>query len=325
MQFMKKLLLLVLSFLSVLATQAQNNIELHLSPRLGATPFALNTPVSAGSYQYKITRLEYYISEIKITHDGGQVTPIQDMHLLVRPAVDSIYDLGSHPDIANVESITLSVGVDQAHNHLDPASYPANHPLAPQNPTMHWGWSAGYRFIAIEGKAGTNFVNDVEIHALGDANYKTLTINTTAENHANGDKSIHLIADYAQVINNINVSGGLIVHGSSGAAVTVMNNMKNVVFSAETTATIDPVFEGIFSVSPNPTVAGYAKASMSLPAGFDYRITLTDMTGRVVMNHPLVASNRSFNLENNLNEGIYLVHLWQNERPVAVEKLLITR
>ena len=56
---MKKLLLSVLSFLSVLAVQAQNNIELHLSPRLGAAPFALNTPVSAGSYEYKITRLEY--------------------------------------------------------------------------------------------------------------------------------------------------------------------------------------------------------------------------------------------------------------------------
>ena len=56
-----------------------------------------------------------------------------DMYLLVRPAVDSMYDLGSHPDITNVESITFSVGVDQAHNHLDPASYPASHPLAPQN------------------------------------------------------------------------------------------------------------------------------------------------------------------------------------------------
>ena len=61
---MKKLLLSVLSFLSVLVVQAQNSIELHLSPRLGAAPFALNTPVSAGSYDYKITRLEYYISEM---------------------------------------------------------------------------------------------------------------------------------------------------------------------------------------------------------------------------------------------------------------------
>ncbi len=324
---MKKLLLSVLSLFALLSVvQAQNKVTLHLSPRLGAAPFALNTPVSAGSYEYKITRLEYYISEIKITHDGGQVTPMTDMYLLVRPAIDSMYDLGTHPDITNVESITFSVGVDQAHNHLDPAAYPANHPLAPQNPAMQWGWSAGYRFVAIEGKAGTNFANDYEIHALGDANYKTLTLNTVAENQSNGDKTIHLVADYAQVLNSINVSAGLIVHGSTGKAVTLMNNMKNVVFSAETaTMTIDPSFEGTFSVSPNPSATGRVIATMTLPAGFDYRITLTDLAGRVVLNQPLAAANSSFVFENNFNEGVYLVHLWQNERPVAVEKLVITQ
>lgn len=323
---MKKLLLSVLSFLSVLVVQAQNNIELHLSPRLGAAPFALNTAVSAGSYEYKITRLEYYISEIKITHDGGQVTPMTDMYLLVRPAIDSMYDLGTHPDITNVESITFSVGVDQAHNHLDPAAYPANHPLAPQNPAMQWGWSAGYRFVAIEGKAGANFANDYEIHALGDANYKTLTLNTVAENQSNGDKTIHLIADYAQVLNSINVSAGLIVHGSTGKAITLMNNMKNVVFTAETaTMTIDPAFEGAFAVSPNPAAPGKAMVTMTLPAGYDYRVTLTDLAGRVVINQPVSADRQSYPLIDDLNAGTYLVHLWQNQRPVAVEKLVITR
>ena len=323
---MKKPLLSVFAFLSVLVLQAQNNVELHLSPRLGTAPFALNTPVSAGSYDYKITRLEYYISEIKIIHDGGQESVMTDLYLLVRPTVDSMYDLGSHPEITNVESIKFSVGIDQPHNHLDPASYPANHPLAPQNPAMQWGWSAGYRFVAIEGIAGANFANAFEIHALGDANYKTVTLATIAENHSNGDKTIHLIADYSQVIKNINVSGGLIVHGSTGAAVTVMNNMKNVVFSAETaTMTIDPTFEGAFAVSPNPARAGVATATMTLPAGFDYRITLTDLAGRVVLNQPLAAADRSFAFENKLNEGVYLVHLLQNERPVAVEKLVITR
>ena len=323
---MKKLLLSCLAFFALWSVaQAQSNLELHLSPRLGNAPFALNTPVSAGSYDYKITRLEYYISEIKITHDGGQESAMTDMYLLVRPAVDSMYDLGSHPDITNVESITFSVGVDQAHNHLDPASYPASHPLAPQNPAMQWGWSAGYRFVAIEGVAGNNFANIFEIHALGDANYKTVTLSTAAETHPNGDKTIHLVADYAQVLNTINVSAGLIVHGSSGKAVTLMNNMKNVVFTAETSATLDPAFEGAFSVSPNPAVSGKAVTAMTLPAGFDYRISLTDLAGRVVLNQPIAAGSQSFAFDQALNAGVYFVHLWQNERPVVVEKLVVTQ
>ena len=323
---MNKLLLsCLLIFHSLWAAQAQNNLELHISPRLGTASFALNTPVSAGSYDYKITRLEYYISRIKVVHDGGQETPITDLFLLVRPAVDSMYDLGSYPNIINVESIIFSVGVDQAYNHLDPASYPANHPLAPQNPAMQWGWSAGYRIVAIEGKAGTNFANDFEIHALGDANYKTLTLPTTAETHQNGDKTIHVVADYSQVLNSINVSTGLIVHGSSGKAVTLMNNMKNVVFSAETSSTLDPAFEGTFNVIPNPALSGKASALMTLPAGFSYRISLTDLTGRVVLSQPIASGSQSFAFNQNLKAGIYFVYLWQNERVVAIEKLILTQ
>lgn len=322
---MKKLLLSAFAFLSVWALQAQSNIELHLSPRLGAAPFALNTPVPAGSYEYKITRLEYYISEIKITHDGGQETAMTDMYLLVRPAVDSIYDLGSHPEITNVESITFSVGVDSAHNHLDPASYPANHPLAPQDPSMHWGWSAGYRLIAIEGEAGNNFANIFQIHVIGDQNYKTLTLATTAENHPNGDKTIHLAADYAKVLNTIDVSAGLTVHSTSGKAVVVMNNMQNVVFSADAVSmTIAPTFEGAFAVSPNPASTGQAVATMTLPAGFDYRVTLTDLSGRTVLNQPVPEGSQSFAFVNDLHAGSYFVHLWQNGRPVAVEQLVVS-
>lgn len=323
---MKKLLLSCFACIALWSVaQAQNHLELHLAAHLGAAPFALNTPVSAGTYDYKITRLEYYISEIKVTHDGGQQTAMTGLYLLVRPAVDSMYNLGSYPEITNVESITFSVGVDQAHNHLDPASYAANDPLAPQNPAMQWGWTAGYRFVAIEGIAGANFANTFEIHALGDANYKTITLSTAAETHSNGDKTIHLIADYAKVLNTINVSAGLIVHASTGKAVTLMNNMKNVVFTAETSATIDPAFKGAFQLSPNPAPAGKAVATMVLPSGADYRLSLTDLTGRVVMHQAVTSGSQSFSFENNLHAGVYFVHLWQNERPVVVEKLVITQ
>ncbi len=320
---MKKILLFVFLFAAAVA-QSQSNIELHLSPRLGTKTFALGAVVSAGNYEYKITRLEYYISGIEITHDGGEKTAMTDLYLLVRPAVDSMYDLGSHPHITKVEGIKFSVGVDQAKNHLDPAGYPASHPLAPQNPAMQWGWSAGYRFVAIEGVAGNNFVNTFEVHALGDANYKSLNLATEAENHADGNKTIHLVADYSQVIKSLNVSGGLVVHGSSGAAVTLLNNMAKAVFSAESSVmTIDPMFTGRFLVSPNPATNGQAMVSMNLPAGFDYRLTVTDLAGRVLQNQEIATETQSFSLKNNLNAGAYLVHLWQNERPVAVEKLFI--
>ena len=320
---MKKLLLSAFLFSVLIPVDAQNNVALLLSQRLGSAPFTLGSPVSAGNYEYKINRLEYYISEIKITHDGGQVTPVADMHLLVRPAADSLYDLGVFPGITTVEGIAFSIGVDEPSNHADPASFPANNPLSPQNPSMHWGWAAGYRFVAMEGVAGNNFANIFEIHALGDVNYKTVALSTLAEN-APGGKVIHLTADYTQVLNSINVAGGLIVHGESGKAVTLMNNMKNLVFSAATSATIAPDFKGSFVLSPNPSASGTTVATMALPAGFEYRVTVTDLTGRVLFNKTTDAANTLFAFDHVLNSGVYFLHLWQNERPVAVEKLMVT-
>lgn len=327
---MKKGFLLLLMCISFFVARAQNEIMLHLSPRLGSASFSLNQAVThpGGTYQMKYTRFEYYISEIKITHDGGQVTPCADLTLLVRPALDSMYSLGQMPGITNVEAITFSVGVPQASNHLDPALYPANHPLAPQNPSMHWGWSAGYRFAALEGDAGANLAQHFEIHALGDANYKTQTIATIAEQTAPDVKTIHLIADYLQAAKSINLSTGPIVHGSSGAAVTTLNNFKNFVFTAMMMSDVfEPSFTGTFTVSPNPVVANQSpQVGFSLPEGYEYELTVSDVAGKIITRQPLaVGDNQSLLLEKMPETGIFFVHLWQNNRPVAVEKLVFLR
>jgi len=54
---MKQVLPAFFALFFVCSVQSQSNIELHLAPRLGNAAFALNTPVSAGIYDYKITRL----------------------------------------------------------------------------------------------------------------------------------------------------------------------------------------------------------------------------------------------------------------------------
>jgi len=323
---MNKIALLLVFLAAFTTAKAQNEVMLHLAPRLGNAVFSLNTAINhpSGAYQLKYTRFEYYISEIKITHDGGQVTPVTNLHLLVRPALDSMYSLGQMPTVQNVEAITFSVGVEQAFNHLDPASYPANDPLAPQNPEMQWGWTAGYRFAAIEGVAGTNFAQNFEVHALGDVNYKTQTLSTVAEQVTASMKMIHLIADYGQVMKNITVSGGLILHGTTGAAVTLLNNFKNIVFTAETSGVIDPSFTGSFSISPNPAQHTMPKVNYTLSSDANYLLSLTDMTGKTLYTQQIPAGeNQSIQLERSFSAGVYFVHLWQNGHAVAVEKLVI--
>jgi hypothetical protein len=322
---MKKAFTFLLVLLAFCATAYSQNVRLILSPKLGLAPFALNTPVSAGTYDYQITRLEYYLSNIRITHDGGQETNMTDLYLLVRPAADSVYDLGAYPGITNVESISISIGIDQAHNHLDPSTYPVGYPLAFQNPSMHWGWAGGYRFAALEGLAGSSFENVFEVHGLGDQNYKSFTVSTMATTEPNGDRTIRLNADYTRLLDGIDVSQGLISHGTIDEAATLLYNMGHVVFSAQTTATTDPLFEGSFRLSPNPATSEKAMATMILPSGFAYHITLSDLSGKTILNRQVAAGATSFSLESRVVPGVYFVQLWQNERPVAVEKLVVTQ
>jgi hypothetical protein len=318
---------LLIFLLSVACSlHAQHHLELHLSQRLGTQPFALNTvTTSSAGTSFKVTRLQYYLSGINITHDGGQITPMTDVYLLVNPALDSVYQLGEFPGIETVEAIEFSIGVDQAHNHLDPAQYDPGHPLAPQNPSMHWGWSPGYRFIALEGKAGTNFNQIFEVHTVGDANYRTVNLPTMAETTSSG-LTIHLVADYANIVKGINVGTGPIVHGSSGAAVTLANNMKNEIFSSPAMSSVlDPLFTGTFRLSPNPAVAGRAQASFELLSGSEYQITLTDCTGRFVSRQQVAPNQQVQAFDAALSPGAYYVHLWQDGRPVVVEKLIVVQ
>ena len=164
---MRSLFSIVLFFTFAVMANAQVDVSIHMHQKLGDQPFGYNSVVqTAAGYYIKVTRLQYYISEVKLIHDGGQITPVTDQYFLVTPTVDSILELGNF-DITSLEGIEYSLGVDAGHNHLDPASYPSSHPLAPKNPSMHWGWTAGYRFIALEGFAGATsgaVTNNFQIH-----------------------------------------------------------------------------------------------------------------------------------------------------------------
>jgi hypothetical protein len=136
-----------------LSTFAQNSILLHIHHKMGDLPFALNAGTQNNlGHDFEFTRLEYYLSGISIVHDNGINTQIDSLWILVNAAFPTEVDLGQHA-ITNVEAIHFFIGVDSLHNHGDPASYDPSHPLAPRNPSMHWGWASGYRFLALEEEA----------------------------------------------------------------------------------------------------------------------------------------------------------------------------
>ena len=209
-----QLVLLAIVMLINSYSYGQKEVHLQINQYIANAPFTIgDTGTNDQGTKFSISRLDYYISSIKLHHDGGMTTNVSNKYIFVTKGktVDEL--LGTF-NIGLLDSITFSVGVDATNNHGDPTLWPSNHPLAPKSPEMQWGWAAGYRFVAIEGKSGANLQFEYQIHALGDELYNATTIVTHGTDH-NGALMIALNADYEQSLKEINVNKNVIQHGSA--------------------------------------------------------------------------------------------------------------
>lgn len=320
---MKKIILIITSFLLLLSSSyAQNNVQLNIHHKLGESDFAINVGAKNNiDHDFNFKRVEYYISEIFIIHDGGMESPMKGEILLVDATESLQKDFGTY-DINEVEKIRFHIGVVADLNHLDPSTYSADHPLAPQFPSMHWGWASGYRFIALEGKGSSNFNQIFEFHALGDVNYfqTEIDVNSVAQG---GQVVINLDADYTRALEDLSVNNGIIVHGEDQEAQQALRNFRDYVFSPSSinTATNDQEVLSQFKVFPNPVFDGQTQVMIADSDQGQYEIQVTDQAGRILRTLNLMA-NTSFALELE-QQGFYLVRFWKEGQLVGTKKMIV--
>lgn len=302
---MKKLLQIISILAISFGVNAQTEVTLNINHMFGDNPYEYNTPVTVeAGYEMKVTRLEYYLGNFVITHDGGQTLDLSDTHVLVDANDSQPLSLGSH-DVNTIEGISFSVGVLEALNHLDPAEYEFGEPLGPQLPSMHWGWTAGYRFLAFEGKSGANLTTTFEIHSLGDENLMNQSHSLTVE--ATDDiANIYLDADYLKLVNNLDVSQGLIMHGSSDEAVDALLNMRSLVFSVGAPLNVQNSEATGFEMYPNPTTNQCLIAMDQTLVGAE--LNVYNMSGQLVKNDSNLQSTYILDVTD-LPTGMYYVNI----------------
>ena len=322
---MKKIILfaLVLGALSF-QINAQNSVTLNINHKLGDADFAMNQAAKNNmDHDFKVTRLEYYISEISLVHDGGSETQIEDLWILANASAKTEVDLGEH-DITSVEKIILHIGVDPDHNHLDPPSWPNGHPLAPGSPSMHWGWTAGYRFVAYEGHGGANLNQLFQLHGLGDNNYFTteVELDATAENNV---LSINLDADYTKALEDISVNSGVIVHGDNLEAKQCLENFRDFVFSPAsiTSSTIDFSEVSEFNIFPNPVANGISTIKLDLEeSGNEYDLTITSVDGKLLQYLRDISDGQTMDFSNK-STGMYFINLVKEGQTILTKKIFV--
>ena len=319
---MKRILLIAFTF-GLTAVFAQQDLYLEIEHQLNGQPFSIGAQGQNNlGHAFDVNRLEYYLSRISITHDGGQVIDLPDTYFLVDGAQNFNELLGNF-NIAQLESITFAVGVDSSRNHLDPASWPMTHPLAPKNPSMHWGWTAGYRFAVMEGASGVGLAQFYEFHALGNRNYTFQTIETAGEDN-NGDLVIHLIADYAGALYNMPLDQGIVQHGQDDEAAEFLDNFALRVFESSDgngpMASLSEEQVGAIRAYPNPAARQITLDLSKAKVAIDRYEWVNAQGARVAG-----GAVRGNLIETPESNGLYLLHLYSRGELVSIEKVVVQR
>ncbi len=322
---MKKNLLFALALIATsLQLSAQNTVTLNINHKLDDVDFAMNQAATNNmDHSFNISRLEYYISEITLTHDGGNVSLIEDLWVLADAAKNTIVELGNL-DINSVEKIQFHIGVDPDHNHLDPSLYDSAHPLAPTFPSMHWGWTAGYRFVALEGFGGDDLNQSIQLHGLGDDNYFPVEIELNVD-AVDNVLDIHLDADYTRALEDISVNAGVIVHGDHLQAKQCLENFRDYVFTTSSFASssIDLSEVQEFKVFPNPIVNGVTNIQLDVkdPAK-NYDLSIMGVDGKQLQYVNNISDNQQVDFSEIL-AGVYYINLINEGQTLITRKVVV--
>ena len=328
---MKKVLLpFMLLFCGILSIQAQKNVTLNITHEWNGTPFIYGQKYyDHDGNAVEITRVQYYLSGIKLTHDAGSTTTLTGTYVLASGNISS-YPLDT-ASLTSLEGVSFDVGVDAATNHLDPTLYAPGHPLGLQSPSMHWGWSAGYRFLVIEGKVDSNG-DDVpdasfEFHVTADDSYLTpVTAINTSGSLSGSDLTVEIYANIADWLKDITLKTAGSNHGAYPINGTVMTNTNTytVFDAAMTTSSQESVIIPDHSVHFNyskpyaPTIFYKFSDLKSVD------LSITDATGNVVLNAPRLDHEGNFFIEKELASGIYIA-TFSNEGEMYVSKKFVVQ
>ena len=319
---MKKALQIVTILFLAIITNAQNSVNIQINHLLNGEQFEneVNTTNDLGN-EFMIDRLQYYLSGFSIVHDGGTVTEVEDLYVLVSLLDSSdptMIELGDFA-VSNLEAVRFYFGVDEQANHSDPSLYHGSHALAPKFPSMHWGWAAGYRFIALEGKSGANLNQELQFHCIGDEFYSEIEFPVTMS----GEESytVAIDAEYTELLSNIDVSSGIIIHGGTGEMPVLSTNISEKVFSTSSvTSTLDNDLVTSFEIYPNPVTNGIVNIQADIEIK-SFNVNVYDVMGKMVLS----SSNRNANSIELSESGMYYISISDDSGSVLATRKVVVQ
>lgn len=270
-----------------------------------------------------LDNLFYYIHDVQIVTGQGDTVGELGKHILVDAAAKLDYELGTF-DADSATKVLFNWGVAADVNHADPSQYAAGHPLGHQNPTMHWGWSAGYRFIRADGRIDDNNDGDptlpFQYHMVGDQFVGPVITNCVSMLNDDDELEVWVTAHYERLFDQVDVVNNALIHGSSFPMSTIFGNVKFApvfdTFDGRAAEDTTDTATGItfieqqltFNLWPNPTVGGEVKLMFSESTNNSGTIEAYDMTGKAAFRKQFFSTRGAVTLPE-LTPGLYLIRV----------------
>lgn len=164
----------------------KGNLILEFDNVAGESDFTLNSGIytNAAGESFQTTKLQYYVSNIKLKDSEGNVTTLPQSYHLVREdnANSQLITLKDLP-AADYTEVTFMLGVDSLRNTMEVSQRTGDLDIGGIGADMYWSWNSGYIFFKMEGTStailadSTNPDRHFYYHIGGYGGYSSQTIN----------------------------------------------------------------------------------------------------------------------------------------------------
>lgn len=197
------------------APEGKANVGLQFDFTVDGQAFVANDVYMINGVNVSFEIASFYVSGVTFTPDAGDAISV-DKHILVSPTTtsDAIIELdkGAYP------TVKFDVGVQADANDQteeDFTSRSTDDPLSMQQPSMHWNWSAGYKFIRLDGLSDVDGDGTPETpiaYHLGTANFLSTISKSVSTEFTADNTDLVFEVDIAKLLTDFDLTTDLDTH-----------------------------------------------------------------------------------------------------------------
>ncbi len=152
--------------------------------------------------RFSISRLDGLLSELGLQRVDGTWLESKEWHVFFCVKTGRLTAVADGLPAEEFKAIRFRVGLDSTTDASLPERWPADHPLNPDVCGLHWGWSSGYVFLAIEGHSTSlsGKIKGFSYHLAGPA--KPMWVELPARFSGAQPTTLRLAMDGAEVLSD---------------------------------------------------------------------------------------------------------------------------